>query len=102
MADYDTPPSDSGGSFWNDTGSQLSNLIFDFARAKLASEIRPPAPAPAPLPTRPGVSNVIPFPALSAQAGDVGRQIGEILASPRTWLTVAAVALVVVLVKMRR
>ena len=88
---------------WDDASSGLLDLVFNYANAKIASEVRPPAPAPAPMPYYPGTSNVIPFPARDAYGNDIGQQVGEIFSSPRTWLLLgAAVVLVVVLVKIRR
>lgn len=95
---------DTGGSSfaWGDLGTKASDLFFDFAKAKLANEARPKAPPPVPQPYRYGVSRYTPGPGLAAQQSDIAQQVGEIFASPRTWLALAAVALVVVLVKLRR
>lgn len=92
----------SSGGFWADNSSRLADLVFNFANARLAREANPPSAAPAPAPVRPELSVYRPAPAVYAETNDIGRQLGEILGSQRTWLVVAAVALVVVLVKIRR
>ncbi len=100
MAHEDTASSGSG---WDRFSNLAADLVYEWGKAKIANEARPPAPAPTPAPTRPGVSNVIPFPAQQAQGSDVAFMLGEIFASPRTWLLLAAaVGLGFVLVKMRR
>lgn len=78
-----------------------SDLFFDWARAKLSPQVRPPAPAPTPAPVYLPVSTAVPEPARAAQGSDIGQQLGEIFSSPRTWLALSAVALVVVMVRLR-
>lgn len=86
---------------WDTFSDNAQDLLFSWAKSRISTEARPPAPAPAPAPVYPPVSTVVPAPAQAAHGGDVQQQIGEILASPRTWLAVSVVALVVVLVKLR-
>lgn len=102
MAHETSSGDSSSGGFWSDNSSRLADLVFNFANARLAREVNPRPAAPAPMPVRPGVSTAYPYPAIYAEQNDIGRQVGEIFSSPRTWLVVAAVALVVVLVKIRR
>lgn len=96
----DTDTSSSG---WDRFSGIASDLIYQWGKAKIAAETRPPAPAPTPAPVYPGRSNVVPFPAQQAQGSDVAFMLGEIFSSPRTWLLLAAAGgLVFVLVKLRR
>lgn len=93
MADFD----------WGPVFQQGSELVFDFAKAKLAAEVRPPAPGAAPYPYRPGRSNSMPVEYYDAQGGDIGLMLSDIFSSPRTWVGLAAITvLVVVLVKLRK
>lgn len=88
---------------WGKLGNLASDLVYEWGKAKIAAETRPPAPAPTPAPVYPGRSNVVPSPAQQAQGSDVAFMLGEIFASPRTWLLLAAAGgLVFVLVKLRR
>lgn len=102
MSHETSPSAPSSGGVWADASSRLVDLVFNFADARLAREVNPRPPAPAPVPVRPGVSNIYPYPAVYAEQNDISRQLGEIVSSPRTWLVVAAVALVVVFIKIRR
>ena len=82
---------------------QATDLIFNWANAKIAAEKRPPATGFYPKPVYPPLSTNYPDAAMSAQGSDIGQQIGEIMAAPRTWLALGAIAvLVFVFVKMRR
>lgn len=81
--------------FFDELGGNVNDLIFEFGKAKINQETRPPAqqpPAPAPQ-----------SPATSAQAAmhDTARKVGEIIASPKLWLAVLAVAGLVYVVKRR-
>ena len=102
MSDAPSSGGSSSSGVWSDASSRLVDLVFNFANARLAREVNPRPAAPAPLPVRPGVSTVAPYPAFYAEQNDIAGQVGEILTSPRTWLVVAGVVLVVVLVKIRR
>lgn len=94
--------SDTGSGFDRFAGL-ASDLIYEWGKAKIASEVRPPAPAATPPPTRPGVSVYVPPAGQSAQGSDIAFMLGEIFASPRTWLLLAAAGgLVFVLIKLRR
>lgn len=91
------------GSGWDGFFSQAQDLVFDFAKAKLAAEVRPPAPGPYPAPTRPPRSSEMPDAYYAAQGDEVSQVLADIFSSPRTWVGIAAIAvLVVVFVKMRR
>lgn len=89
---------------WDRFGNLATDLIYEWGKAKIASEVRPPPPAANPPPApRPTVSTYRPPAAQDAQAGDVALMLGEIFSSPRTWLGLAAIAgLVFVFVKLRR
>lgn len=102
MSDVPSSGGSGSGGVWSDASSRLVDLVFNFANARLAREVNPRPAAPAPAPVRPPVSNVYPLPAVYAEQNDIGRQLGEIFSSPRTWLAIAGIALVVVLVKIRR
>ena len=88
---------------WSDFGDLAGSLITTYANARIAAEVRPPAPVQARPVYRPGVSTNMPAPYYAAQGGDAGQMFAEIASSPRTWIGLAVVAvLIVVLVKMRR
>lgn len=88
---------------WGPIFQQGSDLVFDFAKAKLAAEVRPPAPGYYPAHTRPPRSSEMPDAYWAAQSDDVSQMLGDIFSSPRTWVGIAAIAvLVVVFVKIRR
>lgn len=88
---------------WGPIFQQGSDLVFDFAKAKLAAEVRPPAPGPYPAPMRPRRSTEMPDAYYAAQGDEVSQVLADIFSSPRTWVGIAAIAvLVVVFVKIRR
>lgn len=88
---------------WQTFAQQGSALVFDFAKAKLAAESRPPASGAQPYPMYPVRSTNMPPEYYGAQGSDVGQQLADIFSSPRTWVGLAAITvLVVVFVKMRR
>lgn len=88
---------------WGPIFQQGSDLVFDFAKAKLAAEVRPPAPGYYPAPTRPPRSTEMPDAYWAAQGNEASQILADIFSSPRTWVGVAAIAvLVVVFVKIRR
>jgi len=94
---------DTSASGWDRLGSLASDLIYEWGKAKIANEVRPPAPAATPPPTRPGLSVYQPPAAQQAQGSDVAFMLGEIFSSPRTWLGLAAIGgLVFLFVKLRR
>lgn len=94
---------DSGGGAWDSFFSNAQGLIFDFAKAKIAQEARPPAPGNYPAPVRPASPTYMPPEYFEARGDDAAQMLSEIFSSPRTWVGLAAIAaLVVVLVKMRR
>ncbi len=91
------------GSGWDRLGSLASDLIYEWGKAKIAQEVRPPAPGPTPAPTYPGRSVYVPPAAQAAQGSDIAWQLGEIFSSPRTWIGLAAIGgLVFLFVKLRR
>lgn len=91
----------SGG--WDNFFSSAQDLVFDFAKAKLAQEVRPPAPGGYPAPTRRARSTEMPDAYWDARDSDAGQMLADIFSSPRTWVGLAAIAaLLVVLVKIRR
>lgn len=93
----------SSGSGWDQFAGLASDLIYEWGKAKIGQETRPPAPGPAPMPYYPPRSNVYPMPALAAEGSDIGQQLADIFSSPRTWLLLAAAGgLVFVLVRLRR
>lgn len=84
-------------------GNLAADLIYEWGKAKIANEVRPPAPAATPPPTRPGLSVYQPLAAQQAQGSDVAFMLGEIFSSPRTWIGLAAIGgLVFLLIKLRR
>lgn len=88
---------------WGPLIQQGSALVFDFAKAKLAAEVRPPAPGGYPATTRPPRSSEMPDAYWAAQSDDVSQMLGDIFSSPRTWIGIAGIAvLVVVFIKIRR
>lgn len=92
---------DSSTGFWDQAGSKAIDLVYGFANKKLNS--LSPTPAGTYSATaQPVRTNVVPYNAQAASSQDAAQQIGEILSSPRTWMVVGAVVLLVVVVKFAR